>query len=349
MSIKFVINSFDAATQPYNSQNVGYFRASSHAGERLSEPPKKIDYQTLLFDERDTILAMNYQDTRSMTPVDVYGAAVGITSQTVAGASVISVYKREIWEDGGEELYQPVELNYERGKLLDFNIANGRTYEYTAYPSTTVSEGASKRAVVSTNWQYWSLTELHSVENNKKVFTASPDDIWIFKYNLTLGEQTQNISKTQQDNLTAYPVFSHGPKNNISSTVSCLLGSEMMPVVLARGPAEYDNATGKWVRPLKQYQQGGYRERRRFTDVRWTSNEKVDMLNAWRQIAFSGNPKLLKDTKGQKFLIQITQSSNSTQETWGAKRPETISFSWVEIGSLEGVTITGEIEGDIIE
>ena len=70
-----------------------------------------------------------------------------------------------------------------------------------------------------------------------------------------------------------------------------------------------------------------------------TSNEKIDMIKAWREVAYSGNPKLLKDMKGNSYLVQITSSSNSTQYGW-SKMPDTISFDWVEIGTLEGVIIT---------
>jgi hypothetical protein len=48
--------------------------------------------------------------------------------------------------------------------------------------------------------------------------------------------------------------------------------------------------------------EGGYIEKMPFSD-QLTSNQKVDMLEAWRKICYSGNPKLLKDSKGQKFLI----------------------------------------------
>jgi hypothetical protein len=42
---------------------------------------------------------------------------------------------------------------------------------------------------------------------------------------------------------------------------------------------------------------GGYTESFPFSE-QLTSNQKVDMLEKWREICYSGNPKLLKDAKG---------------------------------------------------
>jgi hypothetical protein len=38
--------------------------------------------------------------------------------------------------------------------------------------------------VVSTKWDYWSLTELHPTDD-KYTFEASYEDVWLFKYNHT--------------------------------------------------------------------------------------------------------------------------------------------------------------------
>ena len=58
------------------------------------------------------------------------------------------------------------------------------------------------------------------------------------------------------------------------------------------------------------------------------------MLDKWRDVCYSGNPKLLKDQKGQTFIIQITDPSNTTNESL-EKMPEEISFSWIEIADAK--------------
>lgn len=88
-------------------------------------------------------------------------------------------------------------------------------------------------------------------------------------------------------------------------------------------------------------EQGGYIEKLPFTE-QLTSNESVDMLEAWRKICYSGNPKLLKDNKGQKFLVQITSSSNTPALSTTRHIPDKIDFSWVEIGPTNNITVTGK-------
>ena len=262
--------------------------------------------------------------------------------------SNITIYKREIWnEDGVEETettYHPVAVNSSSLEIVDYNVANKRNYEYIAYPSASGEIVAIYR-YVSVNWGYWSLTELHPVNNSRTQFTAEPSDVWLFKYNVEPGGQTQNISKTQVDNLTAYPSFVHGPKNTLSGQVTALMGSEMISFSLASTKYVLNtDSNGRVVpgqemwSPIMATHTGGYTERLKFSP-RLTSNEKIDMLNAWRDVAYSGNPKLLKDMKGQAFLVQITDPSNTPNETWN-KMPDSISFSWTQVGTLDGVTIT---------
>lgn len=73
-------------------------------------------------------------------------------------------------------------------------------------------------------------------------------------------------------------------------------------------------------------------------DTKITSNDSVDMLNEWKKICNSGNPKLYKNSKGQSFIIQITEFSNSINESWD-KQPITVNFSWTEIADASNARI----------
>ena len=203
--------------------------------------------------------------------------------------------------------------------------------------------------------------ELHETDD-PKVFTASPKDVWKFKYNISTGAQTQNISKTQQDTLSRYPIFSHGVKNAVSGSVTCLLGREMINADYTNKEWVYKQDTNTsepdfiWTEINGSFKNlGGYRERlgriQNFCGTNpdylsasvlgfrnLTSNEAVDMLDKWRDVCYSGNPKLLKDQKGQTFIIQITDPSNTTNESW-EKMPEEISFSWIEIADAKDCRI----------
>lgn len=310
--------------------------------------PQKQEYLNLLGSSEDVLIAMNY------TIQDTIKSPLGESSSGAKGFTNITIYRREIWndngEEGGESTYHPVIVNSKSPIVVDYNISNKRNYEYIAYPSITgaqsVLEKKGVKRYVSTNWGYWSLIELHPYKNSKTQFYTTASDVWLFKYNVSVGELTQNISKTQQDNLTAYPTFSHGPKNNLSGSVSALLGSEITNYDLASQKSILNIQPGgtisqdeKWIKII-DLMKNGYTEKMKYFP-QLTSNQKIDMLNQWRNIAFSGNPKLLRDISGQSFLVQITSSTNTTNENWN-KMPDTISFSWTQIGTLDNIWIVNK-------
>lgn len=337
-----------------------------------ANPPVKIEsenVESVLRNNLNAVLGLfNFEDVfDSEENLIATAAAQGISNISQSLYS-ISVYKKEIWYDREtntpmeQDVWTPVALEETSSVIRDFNVGNNRHYKYvfrlvekTAGGNYEYSSGVV--VPIKTNWQGWSIVELHETDD-PKVFTAAPKDVWKFKYNVSTGAQTQNISKTQQDTLSRYPIFSHGVKNAVSGSVTCLLGREMIN-------ADYTNK--EWVytqdpnttEPSLIWQEtygatknlGGYKERLGrmqfscgsnadylsasvlgFRNL--TSNEAVDMLDKWRDVCYSGNPKLLKDEKGQAFIIQITDPTNTTNETWD-RQPEEISFNWIEIADAK--------------
>lgn len=143
----------------------------------------------------------------------------------------------------------------------------------------------------------------------------------MFKYSLDVGSQKQTLTKNQVTTLGQYPRVAHGSQNSISGSVSCLLGSEIVP-----------------------YSKDGYVERM-WMSIRQplSTNEKILMLQKWRQFVFSKNPKLLKDTKGQSWIVSIIDNSNSPYNSY-QNQPDKITFSWVEIESTDNIIIYGSGE-----
>ena len=335
--------------------------------------PKKIDNEDIqkVLDEnlRSVIGLFNFEDVKKGEKTVATAAAEGV-SNADQSLYAVSVYKKEIWYDREtgksmeEPIWIPVALNESSNIIRDFNIGNNRYYKYVfRLVENRVDGGLEYQSgiivPIKTSWQGWSITELHETDD-PKVFTASPKDVWKFKYNISNGAQTQNIAKTQQDTLSRYPIFSHGVKNAVGGSVTCLLGREMINADYTNKEWVYEQDPNTsepiWIEtngPFKNL--GGYRERlgrvQNFCGANpdylsasvlgfrnLTSNEAVDMLDKWRDVCYSGNPKLLKDQKGQTFIIQITDPSNTTNESW-EKMPEEISFSWIEIADAKDCRI----------
>lgn len=320
---------------------------------------------------RSIIGLFNFENVESNGKIITTAAAQGISNDDQSLYS-ISIYKKEIWynrETGKpmeQDVWTPVVLENASGTIRDFNIGNNRYYKYVFRLvenkiGGNVEYQSGIIVPIKTNWQGWSITELHETDD-PKVFTAAPKDVWKFKYNISNGAQTQNIAKTQQETLSRYPIFSHGVKNAVGGSVTCLLGREMINADYTNKEWVYEqdpNTTEPnfiWRETNGSFKNlGGYRERlgrvQNFCGTNpdylsasvlgfrnLTSNEAVDMLDKWRDVCYSGNPKLLKDQKGQTFIIQITDPSNTTNESW-EKMPEEISFSWIEIADAKDCRI----------
>lgn len=72
-----------------------------------------------------------------------------------------------------------------------------------------------------------------------------------------------------------------------------------------------------------------------------TSNKELDLLHQWQKFCYSGNPKLLRDQLGNRYIVQIHDVSSHVEEAW-SKRPITISFSWTQIGDANNCQIIEE-------
>lgn len=337
--------------------------------------PEKIENTKVLevLDDnlRSVIGLFNFENVEKNGELLTTAAAQGISNADQSLYS-ISIYKKEIWynrETGKpmeQDVWTPVALEDASGTIRDFNIGNNRYYKYVFRLVENKTGGNVEYqsgiiVPIKTNWQGWSIVELHETDD-PKVFTAAPKDVWKFKYNISNGAQTQNVAKTQQDTLSRYPIFSHGVKNAVGGSVTCLLGREMINADYTNKEWVYeqDPSTTEpsfiWTEINGSFKNlGGYRERlgrvQNFCGTNpdylsasvlgfrnLTSNEAVDMLDKWRDVCYSGNPKLLKDQKGQTFIIQITDPSNTTNESW-EKMPEEISFSWIEIADAKDCRI----------
>lgn len=286
--------------------------------------------------KNNSIALLNYEKTDNVLINGEYKTIEAVNGYGIlrggSGGQTLDIFKQEIDKNGNP--LTPLELvarDLDTYQFRDYNISNRRNYRYFIYLSQSgqLSEGQNRVIYknsfdIGVNWQQWSITELHPTDETLKTFTASPDDVWLFNLNVETGEQTQNIVRNAVNTLGTYQKFSQGKANYVSGTVSCLLG----PDVISVGEALKNGLTAN---------EAGYFEMRKYIDS-ITSNQRVDMLKAWRKLVMSSNPKLLKDREGQAFLVTLTNSSNKPMDNVRFQ-PNTINFGWTQIGTLDGVTI----------
>ena len=309
---------------PQVGQQVNFINIIN-GGQLSSDTPTKIEYSDV---SSDSIAILNYENvTINGTVIEIKNGLQPIISSSAYG---FDIYKQEVIYNAVGEIIpvttlEPVIIDTNSFSLQDYNISNNRIYRYIIYPtlseSTTILSAQDQ--IIKTNWGNWSITELHPTDSIN-VFSVSPSDVWLFKYNVETGDQTQNINRNQQQTLGQYARYTQGQQNYVSGSVSCLLGQEFTSM-------EYLIKNGI------EIVQGGYQEILPFTSP-LSSNDKVSMLYQWRKIVASTNPKLLKDRKGQAFLVTLTDNKNKPMDDV-AYQPDTISFSWHQIGTPDGIQI----------
>ena len=222
--------------KPSRESTVSYlyaYKISEPSSSSINFPAEKKDYSEITKNE-NFLFALNY----TAEPVDGLTMPLpgGIVSEGLKTTPQRSIYKREVWRDNNNQVYyekilHPVVLQNNVSRVIDYNVATNRNYEYIIYLTDQSTDGAIQREIhfpITTKWDYWSISELHKT-TEQNVYTTSENETWLFKFNVEPGEQQQNVAKSQQDTLGKYPAFSYGKKNYTTSSVSCLLGSEMLP------------------------------------------------------------------------------------------------------------------------
>ena len=175
-----------------------------YALNQLNQPSnQKIFSEKKSYDElyqNDKILVgLNYFLSKSDNPIlNNIPRPVGIVGKSIGNYPTRSIYKREVWgvsesEDNmelvGEKILHPVVVEQNINRIIDYNIATNRKYEYIIYMSG--EEDLSQHEIhfpISTNWEYWSISELHKT-NDDNVYTTTENETWLFKFNVEPNEQ----------------------------------------------------------------------------------------------------------------------------------------------------------------
>lgn len=181
--------------------------------------------------------------------------------------------------------------------LTDYMVANQTEYTYYVIPITEGQIGINlKSSPVKTNWWNWSVMSISNVSGNIYV----PDEIWIFRNNLSSGQIQQTLDKTTYQNFTKYPKVSSGESNYITGSISCLLG-------------DVDCKSNKYIEPAEKF-------------------------DAWRNFCVNGKNVILKDAKGHIYRVEIVSNSSQYMDE-AYELPSTISFSFVECDSTDDITV----------
>lgn len=215
----------------------------------------------------------------------------------------------------------------------DFNIVNNEFYHYLAaieVPSSTGTryviyenkEDNGKLQYIKDKWESWSICNIkESTEDNIYLQTGY---VWKFRCGIENEDITQNLGVTTWDTLGKYSKVSKGVKNFASGSLSCLLG-DMKEYTLYNSEDSIEK---------NQY----YQYTEKYNTNNWYARES-EKFNKWNDFCNDGNLKLLKDKKGNAWIIQIIDNPTASINSISNIEQTTITFSWQEVEDINSTSI----------
>ena len=186
--------------------------------------------------------------------------------------------------------------------LYDFNAVNNAEYQYILFAETAeyISAPLQQDGYTVTSWWNWSLTKLAKSETNDKIYYADSKNVWLFDTEVQSSALQQNLDKATIENFTQFPKISTGKKNYLTGSISAFLSNP-------------HNA--------------------RYEDT-------IEQYNAFIDFIADENPKLLKDRKGNGWIVDTTSNQMQYNDVT-AEQITTVNFDFVQLDDLDDLNIIG--------
>lgn len=192
--------------------------------------------------------------------------------------------------------------------IMDYNIRNDNAYQYVAVGSDYDDNNNINKYKfykfnpAKTCFNTYIISDIYKIKDGFYEVGES----WNLKYNLENSDVTSNFGVTQHDTMGRYGTVTYDKKNYDSGTITCLLGDII---------------------------ENSYTE----TEL----NNNMRKLLRWKEFITNGNLKLLKDIKGNKWIVNTVENpsvkfnNNSNNVVMS-----TVSFQWIEVMNSDNITIT---------
>lgn len=186
--------------------------------------------------------------------------------------------------------------------LYDFNAVNNAEYQYILFAETAeyISAPLQQDGYTVTSWWNWSLTKLTKSETNDKIYYADGKNVWLFDTEVQSSALQQNLDKATIENFAQFPKISTGKKNYLTGSISAFLSNPY-------------NA--------------------RYEDT-------IEQYNGFIDFIADENPKLLKDRKGNGWIVDTTSNQMQYNDVT-AEQITTVSFDFVQLDDLDDLNIIG--------
>lgn len=214
-----------------------------------------------------------------------------------------NIYKRE---DNSPILKYVVSLPVDQNSFVDYNVKYGHNYQYEIFAetATTLAQPFTNPNPLSVYWQGWVLIDLPAPINDN-LYIVDNSDVWVFETNFSSEELVQNIDKYTYENFTRFPKVSTGRKNYISGGITAFLSN--------------------------------------IDAVHTHYSDSSEMMDAFSKVIVNGNPKLLKDRKGNAWIID-TQENGFKFTDESVEQIVTVGFNFIQIDASDDYIVVSEGE-----
>lgn len=223
--------------------------------------------------------------------------------ETLAAGNVITINEQIIKWDIYKKRKQDTQLKYVNtvdakiNNIVDHNTANQTEYQYHIFPITQNTVGEAMLSPF-VKTNWVGWTLLSASPSGKEnVYYADPKNVWTFRFNLGNNMIMQNFDRMIYEGHTKYPKVSTGERSYHSGNVNCLMG---------------------------------YVENSAYIDT-------AQMQHDFEEFIHSETQKVLKDGKGNIYLVEIMQNTFTADNT--LEQAVTLNFEWCENGDAEKISV----------
>lgn len=244
--------------------------------------------------------------------------------------------------------------------FMDYNIVNNQYYHYMAWVEVLTDKNTIEYTCcedieengnikyIGTSFDRWTICDIEESSEDGVYFKTG--NLWSLGLNMDNPDFSHNLSITTWDTLGKYGKVSIGAKNYESSSFTGLLG-DIKEYVIYDIPSHGEiisnqvpnqfNKDGSINSNHLLYQKLN-KQVYRYTEKMDLKNpyaRETEKLKAWKNFCSNGNLKLLRDIKGNAWIVQIIDTPKNTISLGDNINQTTISFSWQEVEDINNYSI----------
>lgn len=235
-------------------------------------------------------------------------SSVWVSWEQIESADGYSIMRQTV---GDNRLIKIADVSATTGQIRDYSAQSGQSYIYYVFPEGSLSylTEPMRTDTVKVQYWYWAIVEAEPVAGSANTYSAIA--AYYFKYGaggVSEGQFSNNNSPQISQNFTRYPTRQGTSANYKTGTVGGYIGTVQYPSV--------------------------------------TYSDTVDQSEALFNLSNTKNALFLLNPKGHFLRIHTSAPTTLVIDHKSRPMPQTVTVSWVEVGSTDNVHLIMYPGGD---